>query len=213
MPGLLSALGMLCATPLYTFSHAVMLQVQAESQQGLAELPQVLQAVARLAEQAVAALTGDGVPPDERRLEFSLDLRYAGQSHELTVPLSGGMAAAFAVKHHELYGYEAPGRALEIVTARVAAQGTPRDLLLPELARRTGRDTLEDAIAHSRIYEEGHWVNAWRIDRSLLRAGDRRSGPGVICEYSATTLVPSGWRCTVNPYGQLLLELKSGAGP
>lgn len=213
MPGLLSALGMLCSAPLYTFSYAVMLNVPAESQPGLAQLPEVLQAVARLEQQAMAALAGDGVPPPERRLEFSLDLRYSGQSHELTIPLAGGgVTASFAEKHRELYGYDAPGRALEIVAARVKASGTPREVTLPVIEPRTSKDTLKDAVKKSRIYEADGWIDAWRIDRRELCAGDGLDGPGMVDEYSATTLVPAGWRCTVNLYGQLLLEQVGEAG-
>jgi N-methylhydantoinase A len=55
------------------------------------------------------------------------DLRYAGQSFELTVPLDGGggggldgLAEAFHRAHEERYGYAARGRAIELVAVRTA---------------------------------------------------------------------------------------------
>jgi N-methylhydantoinase A len=48
------------------------------------------------------------------------DLRYAGQSFELTVPLGGDVAAAFQSAHQERYGYADPGRPLELVAIRTA---------------------------------------------------------------------------------------------
>jgi len=42
--------------------------------------------------------------------------------------------------------------------------------------------------------------------REDLRPGRRLGGPAVVCEYSATTLVPPGWRVTVDRLGGLLLE-------
>jgi N-methylhydantoinase A/oxoprolinase/acetone carboxylase beta subunit len=51
---------------------------------------------------------------------------------------------------------------------------------------------------------------AW-IARDELRGGDSLSGPAVISEYSATTLVPHGWNVRVEAYGQILLTPKRGA--
>jgi N-methylhydantoinase A len=48
------------------------------------------------------------------------DLRYAGQSFELTVPLQDGLAAAFHLAHAELYGFSDRGRQIELVAVRTA---------------------------------------------------------------------------------------------
>jgi len=48
------------------------------------------------------------------------DVRYAGQSFELTVPLGGDVAEAFHRAHEERYGYADRGRALELVALRTA---------------------------------------------------------------------------------------------
>jgi N-methylhydantoinase A/oxoprolinase/acetone carboxylase beta subunit len=48
------------------------------------------------------------------------DLRYAGQSFELTVPLGPGLAERFHQAHEERYGYADPARALELVAVRTA---------------------------------------------------------------------------------------------
>jgi N-methylhydantoinase A len=52
---------------------------------------------------------------------------------------------------------------------------------------------------------DGKRQRANLIDREQLRSGDSFAGPAVISEYSATTLVPSGWRARVDAYGQILL--------
>jgi N-methylhydantoinase A/oxoprolinase/acetone carboxylase beta subunit len=44
--------------------------------------------------------------------------------------------------------------------------------------------------------------------RDNLRAGDVFSGPAIVAEYSATTLIPPDWRARVDDYGQLLLMPK-----
>src|ERR1700722_11965766 len=55
----------------------------------------------------------------------SADIRYTGQSYELTVPWrSDKPAAAFHQEHQRVYGYSNPERAIEIVTIRVRARLT-----------------------------------------------------------------------------------------
>jgi N-methylhydantoinase A/oxoprolinase/acetone carboxylase beta subunit len=57
---------------------------------------------------------------DELPREGEADLRYAGQSFELTVPLGGDVAEAFHAAHEERYGYADRTRALELVAVRTA---------------------------------------------------------------------------------------------
>jgi N-methylhydantoinase A len=52
--------------------------------------------------------------------EGEADLRYAGQSFELTVPLQPGLAEAFHRAHEERYGYADRSRAIELVAVRTA---------------------------------------------------------------------------------------------
>ncbi|HEY2072529.1 MAG TPA: hydantoinase/oxoprolinase family protein [Gaiellaceae bacterium] len=65
------------------------------------------------------------------------DLRYRGQSFELTVPLQADIASAFHRAHEERYGYADDAREIELVAVRtadvtpgpdVALSGTARDL-------------------------------------------------------------------------------------
>jgi N-methylhydantoinase A/oxoprolinase/acetone carboxylase beta subunit len=44
--------------------------------------------------------------------------------------------------------------------------------------------------------------------RDNLCAGDILSGPAIVAEYSATTLIPPDWKARVDNYGQLLLTPK-----
>lgn len=53
--------------------------------------------------------------------EGEADLRYAGQSFELTVPLQDGLADAFHRAHEEQYGFAEPGREIELIAVRTAS--------------------------------------------------------------------------------------------
>ena len=71
------------------------------------------------------------------RREGEADLRYAGQSFELTVPLQADLAAAFHRAHEEQYGFAEPERELELVAVRTAEIRPGPEL---ELAPRRGND-------------------------------------------------------------------------
>jgi N-methylhydantoinase A len=211
MPGLLSAMGMLCAAPLYAFSQGVMLRLTPERAPLLESEPAVRGALEKLQALAHSALAADGVPQAEWVLRFSADLRYAGQSYELIVPLGAGdPLATFARQHRELYGYDAPERDVEVVAVRLLAGGTPRDVALPELSQRPSRFAPEQCGAPVALLTEGKAVAAWRFQRDALCAGDVITGPAMVAEYSGATLIPPGWRARVNEYGMLLMEQ---AGP
>jgi N-methylhydantoinase A/oxoprolinase/acetone carboxylase beta subunit len=44
------------------------------------------------------------------------------------------------------------------------------------------------------------------LDRAALPIGHRVTGPALLVEYSATTVVPAGWEATVDEHGALLLR-------
>ncbi len=64
--------------------------------------------------------------------EGEADLRYAGQSFELTVPIQAGLAEAFHRAHEERYGYADRGRELELVAVRTAETTPGPEFDLPQ---------------------------------------------------------------------------------
>jgi N-methylhydantoinase A len=70
-----------------------------------------------------AAGAGRGGDPTLTRIA---ECRYAGQSHELRVDAEhGDVVAAFHRAHEEAYGYRMPHERVQLVTARVVAEGEP----------------------------------------------------------------------------------------
>ena len=103
--------------------------------------------------------------------EGEADLRYAGQSFELTVPLGGDVAEAFHRAHEERYGYADPARALELVAVRTA-EVVPGPELAPvtePAADTSGPHVLE--LDGSTCWLPRGWVgardgDAWRLTRA-----------------------------------------------
>jgi N-methylhydantoinase A len=99
------------------------------------------------------------------------DLRYAGQSFELTVPLGGDLSESFHGAHEERYGYADRSRAIELVAVRTAEVRPGPQLEPSRSARRemAGPAVLE--LDGSTCWLPRGWVGArdgdgWRLTRS-----------------------------------------------
>ncbi len=191
-PGALSALGILRSDVVKDYVRTLLLPVADE-----VRLRKLLERhFAELERQAVAAL---------HRRQRSLDLRYRGQAYELTLPYGKNFVAAFHRAHQRRYGYADPTRAVEVVNVRLRAVGL---IQKPALERQPRAGESPQAAWYKRvrvIFPEGALTTDFYV-RERLRAGNRLRGPAVIAEYSATTLVPPGWRAWMDAYENLLLE-------
>jgi N-methylhydantoinase A len=105
--------------------------------------------------------------------EGEADLRYAGQSFELTVPLGPRLAERFHAAHEERYGYGAPERPLELVAVRTAdVRPAPRLDVAGPSRRASGPQVLELEGATAWIPEG--WSGETEAHGTLVL---RRSGP------------------------------------
>ncbi len=204
-PGLLSAWGMLHAAPLHTLSQAVMRVLRPDATgnyPNVHRIPEVQRVMQQLRRKAEALFESEGIPEEERQYEFRFDLRYRGQSYELSVPAEGDPLQEFQQQHELLYGYYASGKPIELVNVRLYARGTAPEVVLEPLPRREGAMPEGEEIE---VYESGAF-RPWRyLDRDHLRAGDVLTGRTIVGEYSATTVIPPHWQGKVDTYGQLHL--------
>ena len=199
LPGCLSARGMASADALADRSLTLLAP--------LAAWPaRARRAEARaLAEGAITELREAGHARRAIETEFRLDLRYRGQAYELAVPESfdARVLEAFTERHRALYGWALDDGEVELVHLRARA-AVRRPL---ELGRRPRRRRLPaDAVIGERRVELGGSTRAPVIDRSQLAPGMRLEGPGLIEEFSGTTLLPPGWSVEVTRGGHLWLS-------
>ena len=144
-------------------------------------------------------LAGDG------RLSLArlADLRYQGQSFELTVAAGAveELAARFHAEHERRYGYRMEEEAVELVNLRLVAT-VPREK--PELSGAPPRRKERPARRHASL-DDG-WRELDVHDRAALGVGSRLEGPAVVEFAESTLLVRPGWRATVDEVGTLDLE-------
>jgi N-methylhydantoinase A len=196
--GVFSALGLLLSPPRVDVARTVMLR-----REPAAQLDAAVGDVATDASQRLQATTGvAGIAISE------VDVRYLGQSHELTVQYDPGdgwdtLADRFRARHRERNGFARPNDPIEAVTVRAAAIGRPvvewDELPPPEPAGDPDRGTRVVRL------DEGP-REAAVVRRKGLRPGAEIVGPAVIEETEATTFVGSGERAVVHESGALEIE-------
>jgi N-methylhydantoinase A/oxoprolinase/acetone carboxylase beta subunit len=169
-----------------------------------------------LAAQGEALLAREGVATAQRRLLRSVDLRYQGQSHELSVAVPSGTLTTqtlahlheqFHTAHARAYGYDAREDAIELVNIRLTALGVSPKPRLPALPQ--GSPDPGQARKGQRpvwFSETGGFTSCPLLDRARLCWGNVVPGPAVIEELDATTLVHPGYQAAVDQYGNLVLR-------
>jgi N-methylhydantoinase A len=209
-PGLLSAVGTLVAGLRIDRAHTV-LGIDPVNDAARAE-----EEWRSLEREVTGALESAGAPESGCRLVRTADLRYRGQSFELTVvaPDEAGdwesLQERFGAAHRERYGYEREGAGVELVSLRVEGHGPSAmdldDLLPPVDDPIEGAPSPADSPERLMIWD-GRPYPAPQIRRETLAAGEHLRGPAIIHEFSATTVVPPDADVEVGRFGDLLISI------
>ena len=204
--GAFSALGLVLADFRHDLIQSVM---KPASDLDAAALDAVFHA---LEEEARRLLSGEGFAVEQTTLERQLDLRYLGQSYEITVPLLsalGATAQAFHRRHQETYGYAAETEPVEVVNARVVATGaTAKPDFGHNSAATQGSTVARPGGEREVFFTCTGWTPTPVYSRDALLPGDRLAGPAIVEQYDATTVIPPRWNAAVD--GLLNLRLTGG---
>ncbi len=210
-PGILCAMGLLL-TDLRADFAATRLLTLAD-----AARPAIEDVFAGLAAEAAAWFAEAAVGPAERRVQRAVDMRYAGQNYELSVPVPDGpitgsaldgLAAGFADAHRRMYGFVAEGEPVQLVTFRIEASGLVRKAAFrprPEQAP----DASAAIVGRRDVWlpEADRFVSCPVYDRDRLDSGHRITGPAIVEQMDATTVILPGMTARVEPHLNLILEL------
>ncbi|MER7754988.1 hydantoinase B/oxoprolinase family protein [Kitasatospora sp. NPDC097643] len=196
MAGVLSALGIGLADTTVLREHAV--------ERPLAE--KEMAAVRALADELAAAATAElldqGTPPERIRLTHRARLRYQGTDTTLAVRLGdvAAMTGEFEERHRATYSF-LMNRPLVIEALAVEGTGLSEQ---PELNPPTATATIEPHTVP--LFTSGSWRQVPLLERESMRPDDTVTGPAVIAEANATTVVDDGWQAAMTPTGHLLVE-------
>jgi len=201
-PGALSALGILASDVVKDYSRTILWRV--EKKIPLSELNREFAALQEAAAKDLAAESWQGAP----RYVRTVDLRYRGQGYELNLPLTKNLLRDFTQEHHRRYGYTHLNREIELVTLRLRAilkSTTTRvgaKAFLRPRAKRARPFPLE-----AKVIFDGKALKAKIEAREELHPSKKFSGPAIVTEYSATTVVPPGKRFHIDKANNLIISI------
>jgi N-methylhydantoinase A len=217
VPGALSALGILASDVVKDYSRTVLWRIS-----GKIPTVQVGREFAALKKQAARDFQEEAW---QGRIHYqpSVDIRYRGQGYELNLPFTKDLRKQFEREHQRRYGYAHPSREVELVTLRLRAVvkattvhvgkmdhvGTGAFASLPQTTSRgRGRAQLGSlSTPKATVVFDGKKLATAVYSRESLKPGHVYSGPAVITEYSATTVIPPGKRFHLDGAGNLLIAV------
>ena len=211
-PGVHSALGLLMSDVKHDYVRSKLVGLE---DLDLAEINDMFH---QLIERAKADLQSEDFAEDEIKIEPYLDLRYAGQGYELTVPSPMPpftkhdltlMRGRFDTMHEQNSGHKAETEPVELVSLRLISLGlVPQAKLSP--GKVTGRKV--DAAktgARKVFFGKEHGVLMTQVyNRDLLEPGHKIPGPAIVEQLDTTTVIQPEQEAAVDDYRNILVKEK-----
>ncbi len=195
--GVLSALGLLLAPPRADGARSVHIDDD-DLAAAAAAASELADATAHQILRAGHVLTGT---------THSLDVRYIGQAHEITVDWSAGETIGVVIErfedsHTRRYGFARQGDPIEIVAVRATSFGTAPLILRPTLDPGSDERPQRERPV---VCNDGALRRASVLHRGSLVEGDMVDGPAIIEESGATTFIDIGERAVVREDRSLVI--------
>ena len=211
-PGLFSAFGLLTADFKTSLTKAVMKLISNVKARDLENIFQQLE------NKGTKVLMEQKVSKKHIRFIRQLDLRYFGQSYELTIPAATpfnsealkGVIESFHKKHEMIYGYSVKDEPVELVNVKVTALGLMKKPELKTYSISKPSPPKEALITKRDVFFEQleSYIETPVYKREKLKAGNIIYGPAVIEQYDATTVVYPKWKASVDKFGNLILSME-----
>jgi N-methylhydantoinase A len=201
--GVFSALGMLVADFQKEFSHSFLKPF------GPGISREIEKVFSKIIRKANRVLTQDGFSEENSVIQRELDIRYRGQSFELTVPFGPDFIQDFHRKHDRLYSYRLDDPDCEIVNLRVLALGRTSEISIRKKKKQSGQAPLLDK---KRIYFNGNFQSFYVYPRETIQPGQDIRVPAIVVSDTSTVVVERNFEVRVDEYTNLILTRKGVAG-
>jgi N-methylhydantoinase A len=202
LPGALSAFGILVSDVVKDYSRTVLWRVGEKVPSE--RLEHEFATLRRRAERDFRDEKWKGTIHHQR----SVDVRYRGQGYELNVPYTRNVLQDFRSEHQRRYGYNYPAREVELVTLRLRATvSAPSHVGTGARARPSRAKPGRVAPECASVVFSGKKLPAAVLSRDSLVISRKYSGPAVVTEYSATTVIPQGVSFHRDQPGNLIIEI------
>lgn len=216
VPGVCSAFGLLCADIERRYAQAFS-HIWEDS-----VLDKLNYTFERMRDEAVSSVeVWGGRPKVEPHFEKYVDLRYEGQSWELSIPVPKGKleqaqivatASSFEEEHEKTYGHRLPGYSLQAVNLRLVATIPTKRVTLRTIIGGTAGSTV--ATRQTMEMRKAYWGKSYgSLDTPVLvleQVGQSpREGPILVDCYDTTIVIPPGCTIAVGDWGNVIINIKS----
>lgn len=209
-PGVTSALGLLMADVRHDHVRSRLEPLHTVSPETAVAL------FAELEEEARRGLLAEGFTQREMAMERQLDLRYAGQGYEVTIPVPSGVwdgatlhaiRQGFDTEHERLFGHHASDEVVEVVNYRVVALGLVPKAKLPRHPP-ASHPVSRAQVAQRQAYfpDQGGLLPCPVYARVALEPGHELKGPAIIEQVDSTVVIFPDQRARVDECLNLLIE-------
>ncbi len=205
-PGVFSAFGLLFADVEH---HFVRTYFKTFEEINIEEINSILE---ELKNEGNTLLKAEGFEISLQEMQIQLDMKYMGQTSDLTINMptskfshnnNPAIAEEFMREHDKTYGYRVD-EPLQIVSIRVIARGLSQTSRVPNNIELN--NSITPKTTDQRVYfGKNGWIETPIINRITLGAS-YTNGPIIIEEYDSTTVVPPGWRASLDPMKNIVLE-------
>jgi N-methylhydantoinase A/oxoprolinase/acetone carboxylase beta subunit len=206
--GATSAYGLLIAVPLIDLVHTYVVELRSADWREIARIYGDLEA--RASEFLVEA----GVDRDEVRFERSVDMRYLGQAHQITVSLGEAQLAergeaalfeAFTRRYAELFSLLNPDFGVETLNWRLRATGPAQELrVLPTTA---DSDAGHEVVDRDVYFPERGFVRTNVYQHGDLSAGQTIDGPAIVEQRESTAVLAPSDAATIDEELNLVIAV------
>ncbi|TFH04823.1 MAG: hydantoinase/oxoprolinase family protein [Candidatus Thorarchaeota archaeon] len=190
-PGITSALGLVCTNLRVDLMRTILTSAIVDNEESL------LRTLKELSVEAKKRLTNQGVSESEVQVVWTVDMRYSGQSHELSISLTHetqdlttSSIKLFESLHEGSFGYNLDGRNVEWVTARVVAQSSSNEY---KPYRHPVNENSLPISERTVLLSDGKVTTANVYRRESLGIGQKIVGPSIIEQIDTTTYISPGW--------------------
>jgi N-methylhydantoinase A len=209
--GTASALGLLVADIEFNLKQTHVTRLEPDSLEAVNDIFE------SLLEEGHALLEDASSEVEAVEVERSVDMRYEGQEHELTVPLPDEqftpetleqVADRFQDTYESTYGYSDTDAPIEALTWKVTVRGvTPSPSVPDETAADGDAADARKGTREAYFEQTNGFTPAAVYERTELEPGASFSGPAIVEEVNSTTVVPPGDEATVDGYGNLTIDV------
>jgi len=203
LAGVLSAYGMGLADQNVIREQAIELKLSQSA------LPTIAESLNRLATAAEAELQRQQVSSGAITTHYRVHVRYEGSDAALVVPFGTleQIESGFEAAYRQRFAFLMQGKGLVVEAVSVEAVIAGDVPAAPRHAMHEAREVPRRETV--RMYSGGQWIDAALVVREDLQPGDIITGPAIIAEKNATTVVEPGWVAELTALDHLLLERRA----